>query len=165
MTVSRLVGVEHIAVAAPRIRDLLPLYHDILGGECVYGSDKPDIGWRVVHLEYASGSRVELMEPLRGSTFLDRFFQRTGGGGLHHITLTVDNIDEFVELLKQRGYTRTIANLDNPDWKEIFIHPSEANGVLIQLGQTNQRSGDLPRYSLEDVLNGNGARGTGVPSP
>jgi methylmalonyl-CoA/ethylmalonyl-CoA epimerase len=56
-------------------------------------------------------------------------------------------------------------NLENPGWKEVFIHPSEANGVLIQLGQTNERDGDLPRYSLEDVLNGKGARGTGIPSP
>jgi hypothetical protein len=27
-------------------------------------------------------------------------------------------------------------NYDNPEWREIFIHPKSAHGVLIQLAET-----------------------------
>ena len=34
-------------------------------------------------------------------------------------------------------------NFDNPTWKEVFLHPRETHGVLIQLAES-----DLP-YSRE----------------
>jgi methylmalonyl-CoA/ethylmalonyl-CoA epimerase len=76
---------DHTAVAAPRIRDLLPIYLDLLGGTFVQGGDNPRVGYRALQLEYQSGGRIELMEPLLGSSFFDSFFARKGSG-LHHIT-------------------------------------------------------------------------------
>lgn len=155
---------DHTAVAASRIRDLLPIYADLLGGTFVNGGDNPRVGYRALQLEYPGGGRVELMEPLPGSTFFDRFF--ASGGGVHHLTFKVDDIERSVRLLVDAGFTATALHLDDEDWKEVFLHPKEAFGVLVQLAQAGPGFVDrLPDMTIDDVLAGRGDPGTGQPSP
>jgi methylmalonyl-CoA/ethylmalonyl-CoA epimerase len=153
---------DHVAVAAPRIRDLLPLYADLLGGTFYAGGDNTRVGFRAVQLALANGARIELLEPLAGSTFFDRFFQRTGGGGLHHVTCKVPDIHLAIAAADRAGFTPTAAFFDDPAWREVFLHPKETNGVLIQLVQS-QGSGPSDG-SIEVVLAGQGRGGTGIPS-
>src|SRR5205085_8797529 len=83
---------DHVGVAAPRLRDLLPIYHDLLGGRFLQGGDNARVGYRALQLAYHDGTKIELLEPLDGSTFFDSFFRRTAGGGLHHVTFTVGDM-------------------------------------------------------------------------
>jgi len=156
---------DHVAVAGPRLRDLLPLYQDILGGRYAFGADTPRVGFRFLQLGYPNGARIELMEPLAGSTFFDSFFRRVGpAGGLHHITFKVPDIETAIAMLDARGYSLTGVHLAEPAWREAFLHPKQANGVLVQIAQ----GGDSPPgadSTIEDLLAGNGAGGNGVPSP
>jgi methylmalonyl-CoA/ethylmalonyl-CoA epimerase len=155
---------DHAAVAAPSIRELLPLYRDLLGGRLLNGGDNPRVGYRALQLEFPAGGRMELMEPLQGSTFFDRFFAR--GGGLHHVTFKVDDIHAAIEAVKEIGYTPTGVYLDSPDWREAFLHPREAAGVLVQLAQAAPGFPPPPGdMTIEDILAGEGAYGDGVPSP
>lgn len=154
---------DHVAVAGPRIRDLLPLYADVLGGAFYTGGDNPRVGYRAVQLQMHNGDRVELMEPLSGHEFLDRFFQRTGGGGLHHITFKVPDIQAALAAAESHGYTPTGVFLGNPRWQELFLHPKETSGVLIQLVEAPDFR--PAQTSLTEVLAGNGPNGTGVASP
>ncbi len=153
------------AAAAPRLRDLLPLYQDLLGGRYVFGADTPRVGFRFCQLGFANGARIELMEPLAGSPFFDSFFRRVGAaGGLHHLTFKVPDIERALAALDERGYPVVGVHLDNPSWREAFLHPKQANGVLVQIAQ----GGDSPPgadLTIEDLLAGRGAGGTGVPSP
>lgn len=159
------VRFDHTAVAAPRIRDLLPIYQDLLGGVYLGGGDNTASGYRTMQLEYANGSKIELMEPLAGSSFFDSFFELTRGrGGVHHLNFHVGDIHAAVATLEARGYRMFGLNLADPRWREVFMHPKEAHGVLIQLAQPGPRD-DLPRPSLEEVLDGRGFRGDGTPSP
>ncbi|MFG1945499.1 VOC family protein [Nonomuraea sp. NPDC048826] len=160
------VAFDHTAVAAPRIRDLLPIYHDLLGGRHLGGGgDNLPAGYRTLQLTYANGSKIELMEPLAGSTFFDSFFELTRGrGGVHHLNFHVSDIDAAVAEMTARGYRLHGLNLSDPRWREVFLHPKEAHGVLIQLAQVGPRP-DGPRATLEEVLAGNGRTGNGVPSP
>lgn len=156
---------DHTAVAARRIRDLLPIYQDLLGGVFVSGGDNVVNGYRTLQLRYPNGGKIELMEPLAGSTFFDSFFELTRGrGGVHHLNFHVPDIHVAVEALRERGYRLFGLNLDNPRWRDVFLHPKEAHGVLIQLAQPGSREGEVVP-SLEDVLAGRGRRGNGIPSP
>src|SRR5215469_7074217 len=76
---------DHVAIAGRRIRDMLPLWRDTLGGRFVVGADNPAIGWRAVRLELGGIWCVELIEPLPGSAFLDNFLRHRPEGGLHHV--------------------------------------------------------------------------------
>jgi methylmalonyl-CoA/ethylmalonyl-CoA epimerase len=154
---------DHIAVAAPRIRDLLPLYQGLLGGQFALGGDNTRVGYRALQLRYPDDRRVELMEPLPGSTFFERFFARTNGGGMHHLTFLVPDIHAALAEVVTGGWTPTAAFLDNPRWREVFLHPRETSGTLVQLVQAAK--GGARSFTLEDVLAGRGASGTGTPSP
>ncbi|MCZ7526639.1 MAG: VOC family protein [Acidimicrobiia bacterium] len=157
---------DHAAAAAPRIRDLLPIYLDLLGGTFHQGGDNSRVGYRAVQIVYPGGGKMELMEPHPGSTFFDRFFA-SRGAGLHHLTFKVPDIDAAIAAVERAGYTPTSIYTADRDWKEVFLHPKESHGVLIQLAQA---AAGFPRpaegrQTLDDVLAGRGDNGTGVPSP
>ncbi|GAA1851051.1 hypothetical protein GCM10009836_33780 [Pseudonocardia ailaonensis] len=154
---------DHVAVAAPRIRDLLPLYGDLLGGRFAFGGDNPRVGYRALHLRYPDDRRVELMEPLPGSTFFDSFFARTRGGGVHHLTFVVADIRVALHEVVAGGWTPTAVFIDDPAWREVFLHPRETGGTLLQLLQKEE--GQPVTAGMEEVLAGRGLAGTGTISP
>lgn len=156
---------DHVGIAAPRIRDLLVVYHDLLGGRLMQGGDNQRVGYRALQLTYPDGSKIELMEPLAGSTFFDSFFRRNPGGGMHHVTFKVRDMTTTVEALRRRGYSLTGLFLDDPYWQEVFLHPREANGVLVQLAHEGGAYPQPEGLTLERMLAGHGQTGTGVPSP
>ncbi|WP_187414805.1 VOC family protein [Nonomuraea sp. PA05] len=161
------VHFDHTAVAAPRIRDLLPIYRDLLGGRHLGGGgDNRVAGYRTLQLTYGNGNKVELMEPLAGSTFFDSFFELTRGrGGVHHLNFHVNDLGAAVERLTGRGYRLHGLNRADARWQEVFLHPKEAHGVLIQLAQPGWRDPADVRPTLEEVLDGRGRNGNGIPSP
>jgi len=164
---------DHVAIAGRRIRDMLPLWRDTLGGRFVVGADNPEIGWRAVRLELSGIWCLELIEPLPGSAFLDSFLRHRPEGGMHHVTFLVDDVQAAFERFAARGYEPFGAD---QDWFQMFVHPRRAGGVLLQLmrraqgrgdgGDGGQDSGAFGRImTIEDVLAGRGHRGTGVSSP
>ena len=156
---------DHAAVAARRIRDLLPIYHELLGGSFLEGGDNMRVGYRAVQLGFSDGTHIELMEPLEGSHFFDGFFASRGTGGLHHITFKVDDIESAVAALRRRGYSLTGLFLEDRFWREVFLHPRETYGTLVQLAQPEGPYPSPPDLTLAAVLAGRGQRGNGAPSP
>jgi methylmalonyl-CoA/ethylmalonyl-CoA epimerase len=127
---------DHAAHAVPSIRSALPLYRDLLGGVVVAGGVNPWAGHLAVQLEYPKGGRVELLEPVtRDSSSVGAFLQRSPRGGLHHLTFKVPDLALALEAATGAGFTPFGAMLDQPNWKEAFLHPRQTGGVLIQLAQ------------------------------
>lgn len=155
---------DHVALAAPRLRDLLPLYSGVLGGMPIWASDDVIRGYRVLELGLSAGTKIELMEPLRGSSFFDKFFHDRPSGGVHHVTFLVADLDRAVKSLRRQGWEPIFVSTENPSWSEAFLHPRSANGALIQIAQTDGRWSErwVPA-TIEQVLNGE--RGNGEPSP
>ncbi|MGX7680136.1 VOC family protein [Jatrophihabitans sp. DSM 45814] len=151
---------DHFAIATRRIRDLIPLWRDCLGGRFAMGADDAVTGWRTVRLEFGEQVPVELIEPLQGSTFFDKFFQSHPNGGLHHVTFMVDDVQDAFQRLERDGFAPFGAD---ENWFQLFVHPRQAHGVLVQL--MVRRSYDSVEMTLEDVYAGRGARGTGLLSP
>jgi methylmalonyl-CoA/ethylmalonyl-CoA epimerase len=140
---------DHAAHAAPSISDMLALYRDQLGGRFLYGGDNVRVGYRGVVLGYAGGGKVELLEPLPGSSFFDSFFARNPLGGLHHLTFRVPDLATAVARAREAGFALVGENHDEPNWREVFVHPRAAHGVLVQLVQS---PADFPRRDTGDTL-------------
>lgn len=126
---------DHAAHAAPRMADLLAIYRDQLGGELLYGGDNARVGYRGVVLGFQGGGKIELLQPLPGSTFLDSFFARHPLGGLHHLTFRVADLADAIDRARDGGFDVIGENHDDPNWREAFLHPRSAGGVLIQFVQ------------------------------
>jgi methylmalonyl-CoA/ethylmalonyl-CoA epimerase len=154
---------DHVAMAVPRIVDALPLYRDLLGGVFFAGGDNARLGYRGVQLRFPGG-KVEILEPLDGSAFLESFLAKRPIGGLHHITYLVPDLRTAIDTTEAAGYTVHGEHTYEARWQEVFVHPKQANGLLLQLAQVGPGYGPDP-WSLEDTLAGRGNDGTGRPSP
>lgn len=155
---------DHVALAAPRLRDLIPFYVGVLGGRPTSASDDLERGYRVVELGLGAGTKIELMEPLRGSTFFDRFFAAKPDGGVHHVTFVVPDLAQTIAALREQGWEPMMVSLEGRLWREAFLHPRTAHGALIQLAETDGSWNDgWEPATIDQVLNGE--RGNGEPSP
>ncbi len=129
------IKLDHTAIATRRVADALPLYRDLLGGQLRLAGDNPAQGFRWVQVDYPDGGRIELLEPLSNDGFLARFLDRYGEG-VHHLTFKVRRIEEFVALLKARGFRVVDENYADPQWKEAFISPRSAHGTIVQVAES-----------------------------
>ena len=81
-------------------------------------------------------SRIELLEPLSDESPIARFLAKRGEG-LHHVSLRVDDINTTVKRLKQQG-VKLISEevkIGAGGHMYVFVHPSSAGGVLLELVQ------------------------------
>jgi methylmalonyl-CoA epimerase len=88
-------------------------------------------------------SRMELLQATRPDSPVAKFLRRNGGPGVHHITFEVDDLDAAVGELERRGgriaFRHTYApgvTFEGQVWREAFVHPKDAFGVLIHLAET-----------------------------
>ncbi|MBL7498702.1 VOC family protein [Frankia sp. CNm7] len=125
---------DHVAHAVPSIRAALPLYRDLLGGRPYAGGINPWGGHLGLLLMYPGEKKLELLEPVRpDSPAVSRFLAEHPRGGLHHITFRVPDLAAAVDVLSGSGYKPFGTRLEDPAWRETYLHPRETGGVLIQL--------------------------------
>lgn len=129
----REVRFDHIALAAPRLADATPLLVGVLGGRPAYGA--PSGAYRFGQWRFANGARLEGLEPLGADGFLHRFLAARGPG-IHHVTFKVPDLRQACERAAARGYAIVGYRDDNPAWKEAFLHPKQALGIVAQLAES-----------------------------
>ena len=125
---------DHLAIGTPALSDGWELFSGVLGGSLAYGDDSPGYWWG--QLSYAAGPKIELLTPTGGpdAAFLERFLAAHGAGP-HHFNFIVPDIEDALDRIQALGLEPVGVNLDNPHWKEAFLHPRSAHGVVIQVAQ------------------------------
>ncbi len=81
-------------------------------------------------------SRIELLEPTSDDSPITKFLEKRGGG-IHHIAIEVDDIDASLANLRSKGVRLIdeVARVGAEGCLVAFVHPSSANGVLLELVQ------------------------------
>ena len=125
---------DHLAIGTPRLTDGWDLFGGVLGGTWAYGGDSPGFWWG--QLAFAAGPKVELLTPTGGpdGAFLDRFLAARGAGP-HHLNFLVTDIEDALARIRAFGLEPVGVNLANPYWKEAFLPPRGAHGIVIQVAQ------------------------------
>jgi len=125
---------DHLAIGTPALTDGWELFCGLLGGTWAYGGDSPGYWWG--QLEFAAGPKIELLTPTGGpdAAFLERFLASRGAGP-HHLNFLVSDITEALARTRAFGIEPVGVSLDSPRWKEAFLHPRQAHGIVIQLAQ------------------------------
>ena len=141
---------DHISLGVRSVELTLPLMN-FLGARFLNGADHLRNQFRWVQFQLEDGSRLELIAPLSPESFLQRFLDRRGEG-LHHVTYKVNDVEAAAARAVTSGYRISGLHL-HPAWSEVFLHPGDTSGVLIQLAAWPDE--DLwSGYGLEDVLAG-----------
>ena len=125
--------VDHIGIAVKSLAEALKVYQDAIGLHVSGYDEVDDQGVRVAMLAIGE-SRIELLEPTREDSPIEKFMMKRGEG-IHHIAVRVDDIEQVLERLKASG-VRLIDSTPRRgahNTRIAFIHPSSTHGVLLEL--------------------------------
>jgi methylmalonyl-CoA epimerase len=123
---------DHLGIAVRSLADSKAIYEKLglpLSSEEVVPAEKV----RVVMVPVGD-TRLELLEPTSDDSVIAKFIAKRGEG-LHHISIRVPDLKAAVQKLKSGG-TRLVSDeikVGAGGHRYIFIHPSSASGVLIEL--------------------------------
>jgi len=127
--------INHLGIATKGIDEALKFWANGLGLENVHTEIVEDQKVRVAMLPIGE-SRIELLEATAEDSPIAKFLEKRGGG-IHHIAVEVENIEESLAKLKAEGM-RLIdetPRIGAENCLVAFVHPSAANGVLLELVQ------------------------------
>lgn len=132
---------DHIAIGMERMADATEVLVGRLGGRPDSGG--PGGGFRWAAWRFEGGGSVEVIEPAGADGFLHRFLAARGPG-LHHVTFKVASLADAVARAEAQGYRLVGRDESDPDWRVAYLHPKEALGIVVQLGQSAGRYGRRP---------------------
>ncbi len=128
--------VDHIGIAVNSLKTSIPLYERLLGSNC-YKTEQVSSEQVDTAFFLQNGAKIELLESMDPNGVIAKFIQKKGEG-LHHIAFEVPDIYEEMDRLKKEGFTLLNETpKSGADNKLVcFVHPKDANGVLIELCQS-----------------------------
>jgi LAO/AO transport system kinase len=125
--------IHHIGVAVESLASALPVFQKLLGR--APDSQQTVEDQKVQAAVFTLGeSRIELLEATAGDSPIARFIAKRGQG-IHHLTLTVADLDRTLDELHRAGIRLIDRQPRVGAGKEriAFLHPSSTSGVLIEL--------------------------------
>jgi catechol 2,3-dioxygenase-like lactoylglutathione lyase family enzyme len=129
---------DHIAIGVPAMSQAAPFLAGELGGIPDVGSPSGNFRWGTY--AYDGGGSLEVLEPLGASGFLHRFLAERGPG-IHHVTFKVPSLDAASARAETAGYDVIGRDTSDPEWREAFLHPKQALGIVVQLAQPGASDG------------------------
>jgi methylmalonyl-CoA/ethylmalonyl-CoA epimerase len=133
--------IDHIGLATDAIADAVGFWRDTLGLDVGEIEEVSQQKVRVCMLPVGD-ARVELLEATSSDSPISKFLEKRGQG-IHHIALSVADIRATLADLKTKG-ARLIdeePRMGAGGCLVAFIHPSSTGGVLLELVQRPDVSG------------------------
>src|SRR5687768_6286441 len=93
--------IDHIGIAVKSLAEVTKFYEDVVGLK-VSGYDEVEDQRVRVAMVPVGESRLELLEPTDEQSPIEKFMAKRGEG-IHHIALSVDNIEEALERFRAAG--------------------------------------------------------------
>jgi len=131
----KVLKVDHIGIAVSNLEEALKFYTDVLGLNSVGTEVVEEQKVKVAFLP-CGDSELELLESTSPDGPIAKFIEKNGEG-IQHIALRVDNIEEAIAELKEKG-VRLID--EKPRYgaggaRIAFLHPKATKGVLLELSE------------------------------
>jgi methylmalonyl-CoA/ethylmalonyl-CoA epimerase len=131
---------DHIAIAVPAMSQAAPFLAGELGGVPDAGCPSMARAFTWGTYAYEGGGSIEVLEPLGASGFLHRFLAERGPS-IHHVTFKVPSLDEISARAEAVGYDVVGRDDSDPEWREAFLHPKQALGIVVQFAQPGPSDG------------------------
>ena len=140
---------DHIAIALPSVGQAPDVLVGVLGG--VPDQGRPAGVFRWATWRFEGGGCIEILEPVGAGGFLHRFLA-THGPGVHHVTFKVPGLSDVCRRAGDLGYDIVGRDESDASWKEAFLHPKQAQGIVVQLVETASAPGPDPALSIPPGL-------------
>ncbi len=125
--------IDHIGVAVANLEKSIAFYRDNIGLVCTGIEEVAEQKVKVAFIPVGE-SKVELLESTDPQGPVGKFLEKKGGG-VHHVSFRVDDIEARLEELKAQG----VPLIDEkPRYgaggaRIAFLHPKATGGVLVEL--------------------------------
>lgn len=131
----KILRIDHVGIAAKSIDEVARFWSGVLGLKI---EAKETVEEQKVTTAFipVGESELEILESTAADGAIAKFIE-TRGEGIQHISLRVDNIEEALRELKEKG-VRLIDEKPRRGaggGKIAFIHPKSTNGVLLELSE------------------------------
>ncbi len=129
-------ALDHLGIAVKSLSAAKSIYEK-LGLPVSSEEIVPDEKVRLVMVPVGE-TRLELLEATSDDSAIAKFIAKRGEG-LHHISLRVPDLNAIVAKLKSDG-VRLVSNeikIGAGGHAYVFVHPSSAGGVLLELIESN----------------------------
>lgn len=127
------IRIHHVAIAVDSLESAIPIFEELLGTASALQEDVTDQKVRVAVIGL-EGGRIELLEATAPDSPVAKFIARHGPG-IHHVALSVPNIETALAELESRGY-RLIDQVPRAGAQNdriAFLNPKSTSNVLIEL--------------------------------
>ncbi len=123
---------DHVGLVVKNTDETMELFSSLFGFEVAESRTEPEAGFKSTLVSKA-GVTFELIEPVGPQGMIQRFVEKHGGG-LHHVSIQVADLEEEIKRLKNLGVQfSSVEPALVSGSKVIFIHPRSTNGLLIEL--------------------------------
>jgi len=132
-------GINHIGLAPKDpakakwfFSEVLSLPH--LGDESVGSQKTKTTMYSSRNDDSQRSERLEIVEPIDSEGPIQQFLEKRGGG-IHHIALSVSQIEEVIVHLKSHGVQMVddVPRDGAHNTKIAFVHPKSTGGLLVEL--------------------------------
>lgn len=134
MNVSR---VDHIGIAVTDLDKTIKFYEEVLGIKCE-GTEIVEEQKVKVAFFPVGDTELEFLESTSPDGPIARYIEKNGGrGGIQHVALRVDDIENAIAEMKEKGYQMID---ESPRYgaggaKIAFVHPRSTGGILLELSE------------------------------
>jgi methylmalonyl-CoA/ethylmalonyl-CoA epimerase len=124
--------IEHIGIAVNSIDEAKKYFEDVLGLTCYAIEEVADQKVKTAFFQVGQ-TKIELLEATSPESPVAKFIEKRGQG-IHHLAFAVDNVDEALQNVANKG----ISLIDSQARKGAeglnigFIHPKSTFGVLTE---------------------------------
>ncbi len=131
----KILQIDHLGIAVNSIEEGKSFWSDVLGLE-LDGTETVEAQKVTTGFFPVGESEVELLESTSPDGPVAKFIEKKGQG-IQHIAFRVENIEEALAELKEKG----VKLIDETPRKGAggamiaFLHPKATNGVLVELSQ------------------------------
>lgn len=128
-----LLDLDHIGIAVKSLESIGNKLKDGLGLSPDFEEEVTDQKVRVAGYKIGR-SIIEYLEPMTPDSPISPFLEKRGNG-VHHLAFRVDDLEQSLISLKDKGY-RLIderPRIGAEGKKIAFLHPASFDGVLIEL--------------------------------
>ncbi|MCF7936808.1 MAG: methylmalonyl-CoA epimerase [Synergistales bacterium] len=125
--------IDHIGVAVKSLDEALQFWRDTLGIECTGVEEVEEQKVKTAFLP-VKDTEIELLEGTSEESPVSKYIAKKGEG-MHHMAIRVDNIEEALKEMKEKG-VRLID--EEPRYgaggaRIAFVHPKATGGILLEL--------------------------------
>lgn len=127
--------VDHIGVAVKSIEESLKFWEQVMGIKCEGVEEVSEQKVKTAFLPIKD-TEIELLEGTDEDSPVSKFIEKKGEG-IHHIALRVDDLEEALKELKDKGI-RLIDEKPRDGaggCKIAFVHPKATGGILLELSE------------------------------